>query len=257
MKKKLFVLLSLVLCMVFAAGCKKNSDGAAVLTDDAKSLIETNMTQNFESWVDYDFSTIYDDETYDKEMRNQYRTWGDLRETLGKLTTQSEPVIGKPVMDEDTEIYNVTAHMYGEFEHGKIKFSMQFDMKGNFSGDTLQIQEEQTKGQIMSKALLNTLMGMGTVFVVLILISLVISCFGLINKQQIKKEAARKAAETVPVSSSVMAPAVQEPEEAVDDLELVAVVTAAIMASMGDEAPAEGLVVRSIKKRNVAKWKNA
>ncbi|WFR54828.1 OadG family protein [Anaerocolumna sp. AGMB13025] len=45
-------------------------------------------------------------------------------------------------------------------------------------------------------------------------------------------------------------------EELVDDLELVAVITAAIMASMGKEAPADGLVVRSIRKVN-KRWQNA
>lgn len=257
MKKKLIVLLSLVLCMAFAVGCKKNSE-EVVLTDDAKSLIVTNMNENFKSWVSFDFKTIYEDDQYEKEMRDQYKAWDDLRKSLGNLTSQTEPVTGKPVLDSDTEKYNVTSTMYGTFENGKIKFAMQFDTKGNFSGETLQIQEEQTTKQIMSKALLNTLMGMGTVFVVLILISLVISSFGLINKQQLKKKEAHEAEQTAPSVSSVMAPPVtQAAEEFVDDGELVAVITAAIMASMGDEAPAEGLVVRSIKRRNASKWKNA
>ncbi len=46
-------------------------------------------------------------------------------------------------------------------------------------------------------------------------------------------------------------------EELTNDLELVAVITAAIMASMGNEAPADGLVVRSIRKINNKRWQNA
>ena len=47
---------------------------------------------------------------------------------------------------------------------------------------------------------------------------------------------------------------VQE-EELVDDLELVAVITAAIAAF--DNTSADGLVVRSIKRAPGAKWKRA
>lgn len=36
-----------------------------------------------------------------------------------------------------------------------------------------------------------------------------------------------------------------------DNAELVAVITAAIMASMGDEAPEDGLVVRSIRRKRM------
>ena len=50
------------------------------------------------------------------------------------------------------------------------------------------------------------------------------------------------------------APAVEE-EELADDLELVAVITAAIAAS--ENTPADGLVVRSIKRAPASKWKRA
>lgn len=46
-------------------------------------------------------------------------------------------------------------------------------------------------------------------------------------------------------------------EELVNDNELVAVITAAIYASMGGNVPADGLVVRSIRKVNSKKWINA
>ncbi len=59
------------------------------------------------------------------------------------------------------------------------------------------------------------------------------------------------AASAAPVT--VAAPAVEE--ELVDDLELVAVITAAIAAATGSSA--DGLVVRSIKRAPGAKWKRA
>jgi len=45
-------------------------------------------------------------------------------------------------------------------------------------------------------------------------------------------------------------------EELVNDCELVAVITAAIYASMGDAVPADGFVVRSIRRVNSKKWMN-
>jgi len=42
----------------------------------------------------------------------------------------------------------------------------------------------------------------------------------------------------------------QEEEELINDYELVAVITTAIYASLGDAVPADGLVVRSIRKIN-------
>jgi predicted house-cleaning noncanonical NTP pyrophosphatase (MazG superfamily) len=47
----------------------------------------------------------------------------------------------------------------------------------------------------------------------------------------------------------------EETEELSDDLELVAVITAAIAASEGTSA--DGLVVRSIKRARNSQWKKA
>ena len=117
-------------------------------------------------------------------------------------------------------------------------------------------------GKAMSEAGLNTLMGMGIVFLVLIFISFIIWLMGFIPKMMSGEK--KTAPAPVPAKPEVPAPAtsqapaaVSEPEELSDDLELVAVITAAIMASMGEEAPEDGLVVRSIRKRTTGSWKNA
>ncbi len=106
----------------------------------------------------------------------------------------------------------------------------------------------------------NTLIGMGVVFVVLILISLVISLFKLINSAQ-DKAAKKKEAKTkngTPVSelTEEPAPAAEaEPEEELsDDLELVAVIAAAIAAS--ENTDPSGIIVRSIRRVSSANnWK--
>ena len=111
----------------------------------------------------------------------------------------------------------------------------------------------------LQKAALNTLLGMGTVFVILILISLIISLFGIFPKleasRKAKKEAAAKAnapAVAAPAPAPAAVPAVEE--DLTDDLELVAVISAAIAAYEGSE-DTSGYVVRSIRKST--KWQRA
>ena len=71
----------------------------------------------------------------------------------------------------------------------------------------------------MEKAVLNTVLGMGTVFIVLIFISYIISLLQHVNKIGAKKQTAEEPQQTAP------APVVEEPEDEED-----------------------GLVVRSIRK---------
>ena len=89
---------------------------------------------------------------------------------------------------------------------------------------------------------MNTLMGMGTVFVVLILISLIISCFKIFPYLE-KKKAGKNAAEPTVVEQVAQ----REEQQLTDDLELVAVITAAIAAGTG--ASTDSFVVRSIHRR--------
>ena len=103
------------------------------------------------------------------------------------------------------------------------------------------------------QALINTALGMGTVFVVLILISFVIY---LLKFVPMLLGSGKKKAQDKAVADS--APVVEATEKAVasvanDDAQVVAVIMAAIAAQMSEETgvpvAADGLVIRSIKKR--------
>lgn len=119
--------------------------------------------------------------------------------------------------------------------------------------ESASLNENYTMGQKMSKAGLNTLMGMGTVFSVLILISLLISVFGVIPKIQknaADKKAAKAAAKTpaeAGIDNAVNQIIANETAEE-DDTELVAVIAAAIAAFEGSGST-DGYVVRSIRRR--------
>lgn len=112
---------------------------------------------------------------------------------------------------------------------------------------------QEDMGEKMATAGLNTLIGMGTVFAVLILISFIISLFKYIPMIQ-DKLAQRKAKKTDTKQDSIdntIAQIVEKEEntDLSDDLELVAVIAAAIAASEG-AASTDGFVVRSIRKVN-------
>lgn len=96
----------------------------------------------------------------------------------------------------------------------------------------------------MADAAGNTLMGMGTVFLVLIFISLLISCFKFIpqimDKLSKKSSVVEKPEVVEEISETVTAN-----EE--DDSELIAVIAAAIAAS--EQTSTDSFVVRSIRRR--------
>ena len=106
----------------------------------------------------------------------------------------------------------------------------------------------ESMGGLMTKAALNTLIGMGTVFVMLIMISLIISLFNFIPKIQaaFSKKDKEEEAKNAGIDKAVTQIVAQEEPEA-DDTELVAVIAAAIAASEG-AASTDGFVVRSIRK---------
>lgn len=112
-------------------------------------------------------------------------------------------------------------------------------------------------GEVLIKALSDTLMGMGTVFIILLVISFVISLLKLLNKKE------KTTASTDEVIKGAAGAVKEEPDIAQeDDGELVAAIIAAVMAlkaqedaSLNYEVTADGTVlqpkyvVRSIKRR--------
>ena len=116
--------------------------------------------------------------------------------------------------------------------------------------DSTTIDAHYSIGEIMEKAGLNTILGMGTVFVVLIFISFIIYLLGYIPKLQEKLANKDKKVEEKKEAPVQAAPAPVAAAE--DDAELVAVIAAAIAAAEGTST--DGFVVRSIKRRKSNRW---
>ena len=105
---------------------------------------------------------------------------------------------------------------------------------------------------------MNTLIGIATVFLMLGMISIIIYCFKFIHAWDERRHAAAspsvQPARSVPAAqpAAVLEP---EEEELTDDLELVAVIAAAIAASEGTSP--DGLVVRSIRRIGTSRRKRS
>jgi Na+-transporting methylmalonyl-CoA/oxaloacetate decarboxylase gamma subunit len=105
----------------------------------------------------------------------------------------------------------------------------------------------------------NTIIGIATVFAVLILLSLIIYCFKFVNMAVAppsKKDTAPAAPKTqapakTPAAKS--APVKAPAQDPMSDPALIAVIAAAIAAA--EDKPVEGFVVRSIKRVKTNKWR--
>ena len=171
-------------------------------------------------------------------------SWVKSRSDLGRL--KSIDSVELKISDETSTLGTVTVKT--EYEKRNCTYEIVFDDDYNLSSAA--INPVYTTGEKMEKAVLNTVIGMGTVFIVLIFISFIIGLFKYISVFENKSKAKNEASTDAQGVNNAIAQIVsnEEQEEEVDDLELIAVITAAIAAS--ENTSTDGLVVRSIRKVN-------
>ncbi|MDE6221725.1 MAG: OadG family protein [Lachnospiraceae bacterium] len=221
-----------------------------VSSDNVDEMLESYNNVELGDIFASNFAQYYNDSSFlceGKAVNSALTSFKTGIESMGSITEYGTPT---SVIDGDTIIVTIPAT--GENGNGSVELIFTNDIYLQMTSCTLNL--DQTKGQLMTRAALNTLLGMGTVFVVLILISLIISAFNLIPK--IQASLAPKKAEIEPVEApEPAAPVVEEEEDLSDDMELVAVIAAAIASYEGTSV--EGFQVRSIKRAGRKNWKNA
>ena len=226
------------------AGSEVDDQGAYFNKEDLKTKTEAFV----KGWFSYDFKKArktFKDEL-SKTSETNYEEYAKLQEEYGDLDEEAKNKV-KVVTDEETatvtEIVKTTSGK-------KLTFTVIYDKNSEIS--SWKVEGKKDLGKVMGRAGLNVILGMGIVFAVLILIALVISMFGVIFGEKSKKAAADKGksprAKKAEVISAVQGGDEEEEENLADDLELVAVIAAAIAASEGREST-DGLVVRSIRRR--------
>ncbi len=127
-------------------------------------------------------------------------------------------------------------------------------LQSEFSNVILAANGNSSFADSIPQPLLNILLGLGIVFAAIIFIAGLIYIIKSISNLSNNQPNETISSPASPVNTVINEVAAEE--NLADDVELVAVITAAIMASMGEDAPADGLVVRSIRRVN-KRWQNA
>lgn len=174
-------------------------------------------------------------------------SWKSVKDELGAYSS----IVSQDV-EKDGDV--VTISTVAQFEKAKADVVLMLDL-GQQMYTSMTYSVQYSLAANMQRAGMNTLMGIGIVFLMLVFLSFVIGLFKYIEKfQNVGK---KKAAEEAPKAEEAPAPAIAQGEAAdedfADDLELVAVISAAIAAY--ENTSGDSFVVRSIKKSN--KWHRA
>ncbi|MGN0306697.1 MAG: OadG family transporter subunit [Lachnospiraceae bacterium] len=233
--KKWLLVLGIITCMLGLTACKTEEEvkDHYGITEEAAGTFAQNFIESMDKVVLNNEVEQYKDDEIIHAALNNYMT---ALEDMGSLQSVNDYT----VTYDDGVIIN--AKISGSLREATVELIL--DKQGSLLSVSTNVT--YSFGEMMAKAGLNTLMGLGTVFVVLILIILLISSFSLISK--IQNSTANKAEEET-VAADRVVEQIMEREEKEDDLELVAVIAAAVAAYEGT-ASADGYIVRSIKRRN-------
>lgn len=257
MKKRLILMVLCVFSLLmlltpFVKYDVKAETAPGVDTTQIRAVGENFMSE----WVGYDFTTPVDEfkakyptVNYVFQLEEEFLTWYSANKAVldkvGKYVEIDNESV-EFIVDKDI----AKLHAKAKCENGVADLSILFDLAHNKV--TLTAETVPTLAEVLEKAALNTAFGMFFIFAVLIFISLVIKALSILPKLFAPKEAPKAEVVNTPAPAPVV-----EAEADLSDEELTAVMTAAIMAYMAEneEAPADGLFVRSIKRRNVSAWK--
>lgn len=236
--KKLWTLLCVVLCIFGMTACGGSSEKEEDAVTEQYADLQESMENRLASLLE-----LSEDEVNTKLSEDEAKAWLEVAPKLGEY-------VGTTDFSLSVDDGKITGILESDFTEHDLTMTVVVDEETGYA-DSISYSRDLSIGEILSKAALNTVIGMGVVFAVLIFIAFLISCFKYIPDFSKKEE--KPAAAPAPVVTPVAAPV--EEEDLSDDLELVAVITAAIAASEGTST--EGFVVRSIKRAPGAKWKRA
>ena len=232
--KKLLAILGMVTCMAGLTACGQTATETQLLPEtqaieEGKYIVES-LNQMY-------LQGVTENEVEDAIAADALKSWIAAQEEMGDYVGVLETSAD---ISADEAVISIVVD--GTSHDATVEIVVDKDL--NLTSVTTTVIK--TLGEMMINAALNTLIGMGTVFVVLILISLLISLFGIIPKIQASMSKKKENVQEKAVDNAVAQ--IIENEEQSDNLELVAVIAAAIAASEG-AASTDGYVVRSIRRR--------
>lgn len=231
-----------------AAEAVDASAGAyAAYYDSMKEAVPQTLTA-LAAMTDEQLGDIIENST-DASMIAIAATWQSVKADLGNFVEVTSQEVS-----EEGNVVTVTSVASYDGVEGDAPVTVTYEYNVRDNTQSLNWEVNYPMGTLMKQAGLNTLMGLGIVFAVLAFLAFLIGQIHWIPDIIEARQKGKEAAKPAPAPAPVAAPAVEE-EEYVDDLELVAVIAAAIAAS--ENTSTDGFVVRSIKKANRRKRQNA
>ena len=252
MKKKISLLLCILIMTLSFAGCSdkgvEESYDRETLESSAEFII-SNFSQMQEADLEQ-FKSISGFQLDYTMMQTGLKVSGESFVGMINSWQAAEEECGAYISHGDYQIevksdgYVVSA--LAQYEEREATISFTFDKGLNM--ESLDVSAKFSIGEILTKAGLNTLLGMGTVFAVLIFLAFLIDWIKYIPMllDKMAKKSEEVSVEAKPVVEDMTT------TEETDDLELVAVITAAIAAQEGTST--DGFVVRSIRRRPSNNW---
>lgn len=248
MNRKLKSLLAMVCVLALTLAMSVCAFAADTVTEDEaanyKSAAETLISQ-IAGFSDEEIENyLAQDDAFTTATMESWKSVKDELAAYSSIVSQD--------VEKDGDV--VTISTVAQFEKAKADVVLMLDL-GQQMYTSMTYSVQYSLAANMQRAGMNTLMGIGIVFLMLLFLSFVIGLFKYIEKfQNVGK---KKAAEEAPKAEEAPAPAIAQSEAAdedfADDLELVAVISAAIAAY--ENTSGDSFVVRSIKKSN--KWHRA
>jgi len=246
--KKWLVSMALIVCVLSFTACGSSQETAvsSFTPEEEQNWLDSGLAfvQSMDQALESQGIEAYAE---DELLGPALEAYASSKEEMGEINGfEAVSVV------EDEKDVVITVNIDGTDHDGEVILTVS-EEKGEYNISGITTNTIYSFGELMTQAGLNTLMGMGITFAVLGLLILIISLFKFIpaiqgrieENRRRKAEAAVKSAAPAPAPASA-APA-QEEEELADDMELVAVIAAAIAAYEG-QATADGFVVRSIRK---------
>ncbi len=263
MKKKISLLLCLLVVIMSLVGCSGKTEEKEVydtetMESTAETLVSSFSQMDAEAFAQMKELEKLSDFQLEVQMLNLglnvsgenflniIRSWEAAVDECGVYSSK-----GDFVVEEKSKEIVISA--LAQFEERDATIAFAFDKNGML--ESLDVSAKYTIGEILTKAGLNTLLGMGVVFAVLIFLAFIISLMKfipmLLSGKPIEKKP-KKVAPQAEVQKEEVAAIAATMAAATDDSELIAVITAAI--AMQEGTSTDGFVVRSIRRRPSNNW---
>ncbi|MCD7764484.1 MAG: OadG family protein [Lachnospiraceae bacterium] len=240
---------------------------ASMTAEEYYSQLIDNYLAQIDTWTDEQVDSYMESE--DSVTALIAYNWNTVKSELGDYVEVTGVTDVQSSADGYGGTITATADYEGVSKGGTVTVTLSYEYtySSTYGQYVMNLTDltwdvDYTLGVMMQKAAMNTLMGICIVFLMLAFLSFLISKIHYIPEAIEARKKGKEEPAPTPKPAAAPAPAVEEAVEVnpADDLELIAVITAAIAAAREEDSTVntgDAYVVRSIKKVNNRNWRRA